>query len=284
MWTLVIAAIAAGTAFAMERAARRLALFRVDPGQARVVEVPEWVPPEWIAEARAAVASREPFSIFDGDAADRLRRELEALTWVRRAEEIDRALPRTLRLALTPREPVAVVEAAGAFVLVDEGGLVLPPGTFRAESLERLPRVTRWKGEFSSPAVGRPWNDESVQDGIAMALLLPEIAARVPGVKITTIDVTNSGGQVDARETEILLVASSNVKLKWGRAPRTGKFGELPVDAKLANLRLVESRFPGLRGLGVVNLRFDEPDVFDDKGQWVQRPMALAAPPQPAQR
>jgi hypothetical protein len=278
LWLLALVAGGAAALKFAHGAGEELPFFRVDARQAQVLAMPDWMPPEWIAEARAVMAARPAFSIFDDAAVNDLRRRLEGLTWVRRVDEKERALPRTVRLIVKPREPVAVVEADGAFVLTDEQGVVLPPATFRADQIEALPRVTRWRGSFAAPVVGKPWADESVFDGVAVALLLPDLTRRVPGVRIVKIDVTNSGGAVDARECEVLLVTSNNVKIKWGRAPRTGTFGELPVDQKLANLARVESHFAGLAGLSVVNLRFDEPDVFDIMGQWVQRPTAMAPP------
>jgi hypothetical protein len=113
---------------------------------------------------------------------------------------------------------------------------------------------------------------------VSVALTIPKFRAALPGVQIARIDVTNSGGKVDPRESELLLVTPQNVKIKWGRAPRTHVFGELTVEAKIENLARVDRKFPGLRGVSVVNLRFDEPDIFDDQGQWVQRPTAMAPP------
>jgi hypothetical protein len=264
----------------VNRAGHELPMFRVDAARAELLASPDWLPSEWLDEARGAIAAHGAFSIFSDAELAGIRADLESLPWVKGVHEVERALPRTVRLAVTPRSPVASVECGGSLVLVDEESIVLPVATFAADRIAAMPRIVRWRGEFSPPRIGQAWNDPAVQDGVSVALTIPKFRATLPGIQVAKIDVTNSGGKVDPRESELLLVTPQNVKIKWGRAPRTHVFGELPVEAKLENLARVDRKFPGLRGVSVVNLRYDEPDIFDDQGQWVQRPTAMAPPPE----
>lgn len=256
------------------RAGEELAVFRVEPARTRTLQWPTWVPSEWEAQAREIAAARTQFSVFDDAAVDALRAEYEALPWVKSVSAVERKLPRTIQLAVTPRAPVALVEAGGERLLVDEQGCVLPRGTFDGTVISLLSRITRRNAFAEVPSPGQVWNDEGVADGISVALTLPRLAHYAPGIQIVEIDVTNSQGRIDPQETEVLLVTSNGVKIKWGRAPRTARFGELSPDVKFANLAEVARQFPGLAGVSCINLRFDQADVFDAAGQWIPRPLA----------
>ncbi len=248
----------------------RLPMFTVDASRAQLAASPDWVPDEWRREAAAIPLLSGRFSLFDDAAVEAIEDDLESLPWVRRVSAAERHLPRTLRLAITPRRPVVLVATGGLERLVDEDSVVLPGGTFAPEILAALPRVTRRSAGSAPPGAGVRWDDEAIADGISVALSLKSLAEFAPGIEVTEIDVTNSGGLVDPRETEILLVTSTGARIKWGRAPRTTKFGEIPAETKFANLGHVARQWPGLAGVGCVNLRYDDVDVFDDQGRWIQ--------------
>lgn len=87
-----------------------------------------------------------------GDVADRVER----LSWVADAE-VERELPNSLRIAVTPRVPVAWVRAAdGTIALVDDRGVVLAGAPTSPSGLAELSGVTRVPalGGRISPAAG----------------------------------------------------------------------------------------------------------------------------------
>lgn len=258
------------------RAGRELPFFQVDAAQTAALQTPDWMPAEWVAEAQTIITNRPVFSIFDDATVQGICDELQKLPWVKSARESERGLPRTLRIAITPRTPVGIVESKGALVLVDGEGMVLPAGSFAPERLAPLPRIIKWKGDFTNPVVGAQWKEDAVMDGVSVAMLLPQLYFSTlkdiaPDFRIVNIDVANVDGVLDSREPEILLTTSSGARIKWGRAPRSIKFGEVPTETKFKNLVNVLREFPGLAGISVVNLRFDEPDLFDAQGQWIPR-------------
>ncbi|MBI3820707.1 MAG: hypothetical protein HY286_18615 [Planctomycetes bacterium] len=260
---------------------RELNFFKVDAAQSIPIQTPPWVPAEWVEEARARAAARECFSIFDDITIKELCADLKKLPWVKDVRELERGLPRTLRLSITPRAPVAVVETRDAILLVDADGVVLPPATFAADSIAALPRIVKWKGSFAQADTGGRWDDEGVQDGVSVAVLLPQLyftkLARVaPEFRVAKIDVANAGGEIDKREPEVFLTTSTGVRIKWGRAPRNEKYGEVPVDVKFNNLAIILKEYAGLNGVAVINLRYDEPDIFDAQGQWIPRPALVS--------
>jgi hypothetical protein len=259
------------------RAGRELAFFQVSAAETAPLAVPDWIPPEWTAEARAVISRHDGFSIFDDDAIAELCNDLKQLPWVRDVREAERGLPRTLKLAIAPRTPIALVETKNSLILVDAEGTVLPPAYFPASRLENLPRIVKWRGEFAEPDAGARWNDDAVLDGLSVSQRLPDLyfsklATFAPEFRISRIDVSNVGGVIDRKDSEILLVTTGGVRIKWGRAPRSAKFGELPVESKFKNLARILQDYPGLNGVGAINLRFDEADVFDAQGQWIPRP------------
>lgn len=74
-----------------------------------------------------------------------------------RTARLDRVLPRTLVIAVQPREPAAAVADEGRFMLVDEEGVCL---TWTGLPPEHLPTVRG--GEWGSLSVGRVLPDEQV--------------------------------------------------------------------------------------------------------------------------
>jgi len=110
---------------------------------------------ERTAEVRALVADDRGSSLLlldTGDVADRVKR----LSWVADAK-VERELPNSLRVAVTPRVPVAWVRAAdGSIVLVDDRGVVLADALTPPSGFAELSAVTRVPalGGRISPAAG----------------------------------------------------------------------------------------------------------------------------------
>src|SRR5262249_29799315 len=78
-------AVALLAAFYLARAATEAAraspTFFVDPSRVAVEEVPAWLPPEWIEEAKAALRGVRPFSIFDARGTEEAVAGLRPLGW-----------------------------------------------------------------------------------------------------------------------------------------------------------------------------------------------------------
>lgn len=248
-----------------------LPIFRVDAARALPLRFPEWIPEEWVADVRAVIARHAVFSIFNDEEVAGLRDDVAAMPWVKQVRVVRRELPRTLRLALEPRVPVALALYGERRLVLDADGVVLPPGTFADETIRALPRIVGLDpAAAAAPVTGQAWRDPAAADGVSVVCSLARLGYYAQDVRIEAVDVTNAGGRADPRETEILLVTAGGTRIKWGRSPRAARYGELAPDVKFANLGRVARAFPKLEGVSCVNLRFDRPDVFDAAGQWLR--------------
>ncbi len=140
-------------------------------------------------ERAAAVPTGDPLATVD---LDRIRARVEALAAVRSAD-VTRQWPDRVRISVTERVPVAVVEITGKLHGLDEDGVV-----FRdyAKAPVGLPRIETSAGTGS----------DALREGALVVAALPDdLAAKVDHVTVKTVD-------------EISLVLRSGRDVIWGSA------------------------------------------------------------------
>jgi cell division protein FtsQ len=132
---------------------------------------------------------------------DRIRTRVEALAGVRSAD-VSRKWPDQVRIDVTEREAVAVVDLGGSLHGMDENGVVFvdyakaPPG---------LPRVE------SSAGAGT----EALREGALVVAALPgDLAAQVDHVTVATVD-------------EISLALRDGRDVEWGSAEQSEQKAEV---------------------------------------------------------
>ena len=190
-------------------AARQTSLFAV-----RSLEV-EGASPAVARQVREVLEPLRGKSLVAVDGADVADR-LTALPWVE-SVRLDRSFPHTLRVAVTPEQPVAVLRRGAEAWLVSASGRVLEEGGARERT--RLPRI--WLPASAEPLVGG-----RVQDGAAVAVAALAPAAGTPflarvrfvrqGEETLTL-VLRSGIEVRLGDTSELLL-----KLEIARAILSG--------------------------------------------------------------
>ena len=214
---VALAGVTAALLLALYGLAARTPIFAV-----RTVEV-TGVPPALASEVREAAESMTGTSLvgLDGEA---LARRLEAIPAVR-SVEYDRAFPSTLRLAVEPERPLAVVRLPGGAWLVSEEARVL-----RAVELRSLPRLPRIRAEAgASIAPGDRMTLAAVRVPLGALSLVPPsfplrvLAARGDG---TTATLFLSGG------AELRLGSSESWRLGLRVAGRV--LAALPPDERAA--------------------------------------------------
>lgn len=266
-------ALALGLAFYLAReatdAAAQSPTFFVDPTRVALEEAPPWLPPEWAAEAEAALRDLPPYSIFDSRGTEEAERTLRGLKWVRSVEPAGRTFPRTSRIRLRVRRPVARIDTAAGSTLLDAEGLVFPmPAPEREAFLPPLPRLVATRGDFGeSPAPGLPWRDRRVRTGVAAAVEARVLVLRGGPSRVVAIDVTDADGKQGPLASPVVLLAEGGARILWGRPAAEKAFGELSTTAKLEALSRVEATYPALRGVREADLRFDRPVVVTDSAR-----------------
>jgi len=248
---LVVAA-AVGLFLARGRVAR-MPEYSVYPAQLRA-QAPPWA----AADLEGVTFPRECYSIFDASLTRDVAEAYVASPWVKAVRRVEKRFPNHLHVELDLREPAAFVRLPDASHAVDAEAVCLPLAYARWDHEQRpLPLIFGVKAEPPQP--GQRWTDP----GTLAALAVIHALATEPALlrQVHFLDVSNLDGVIDPQRSEVLLFTRRRVRIAWGRAPNTTRFGEPSVPCKLARLRRHLSRPAVLsEGASSIDLRFPEED------------------------
>jgi cell division protein FtsQ len=166
---------------------------------------------------------------------DQLRRQLESLSTVR-SVRMDRAFPHTLRLAVVPERPLAVVRRGPDAWLVSEHGRVIR----ELDRGRRNLRTNVWAGSDATLAVGGTVADAELRAVLDALRHVPDaFPARVSMARMEDDEVT----LVLAGGTELRLGERTALRLKLAVAARV--LGTLSADER-AELGYLDVTVPAL--------------------------------------
>jgi cell division protein FtsQ len=133
--------------------------------------------------ALAAVPADATLIRFPADGvAERVGRD----PWVE-AVSVSRVFPDAMRIRITERKPVALVDAGKVFWLIDAGGFVIAPRS--TEDTASLPVIRDVPG--LDPKAGRRSSSEPLLNAVkVLAGMSPEIVSTVSAISAATIDGT----------------------------------------------------------------------------------------------
>lgn len=225
--------------------------------------------PKWTGGAHAVDLDlgAESWNAFDEDAVARVGRAFERNPWVKRVTAVERAFPNKIRVRYEYRTPYVTVRTPEGWIAVDRERVRLP-GVWK----ERPPRVLDCDlaGLGVAPAAGQVWDDAALAVGIELAELVErEAVLAKAGVRV--IDVSNLGGRVHPKKSELAMLTEGGCVIFWGRPDSARRFGELPAERKIENLRLALESYPNLDGLQYVKVYFERPAVLEKDGRTTDR-------------
>lgn len=148
--------------------------FRFSPETIDLTEPTEWVPhgiAKQIAEAHPEWKDR---SLLEDNLVADLAAAFKKHTWIASVDRVEKTRQGRVKVDVTYRSPVAMVETPQGLVPIDADGVVLPPEDVRPSDRERLPRL---KGihTIATGMTGRKWPDPLVISGAKLcAALLPK--------------------------------------------------------------------------------------------------------------
>jgi len=231
--------------------------YQINPRKIVMLRKPDWAGDGIERTLRGAFPYREPVSIFESGLPENVGRIYAGNPWVARVRYVRKVFPNKLQVAVDLRRPMAAIEHRSRFYLVDREGVRLPGEYAEIPDLPfRIPPLLGVR--TPPPRAGTVWEGDDIQAGVALAATFGEhrVYDLLP---IMAIDVQNVGGRRDARESEVLVWAADMIPIEWGRSPAGEPFGELPVEKKLKNLRLVLMATQGLKGVSRVRVQNDHP-------------------------
>jgi hypothetical protein len=148
--------------------------YRFSPESIDLTEPTEWVPhgiAKQIAEEHPEWKDR---SLLEDSLVADLAAEFRKHTWIASVDRVEKTRQGRVKVIVTYRSPVAMVETSQGLVPVDASGVILPPEDVRPSDRERLPRLKGIR-TIATGMVGRKWPDPLVTSGAKLcAALLPK--------------------------------------------------------------------------------------------------------------
>jgi hypothetical protein len=218
-------------------------------------------PPEWIvADVRDQVVHSSGLdgrlSILDAGFVEAIKHAFALHPWVLSVDRIEKRFPPGVHVALTYRQPLAVIETArGELLPVDRDGRHLPADDVPLIRREYLPRAI---GIVGQPPVGQRWEDARVQGAIEIVGYLTEVWEPLHLKAITPRARPEIRGERQFFVYDI--VTDGGTRIIWGASPHAGAPGEAPFDVKLARLKSCVEQYGPLNSLkapGIVDVRSD---------------------------
>ncbi len=228
---------------AARNALARSPRFVVDPAAVEVM-----ARPAWLSDASAQAVAAELAVVLGGPASLLGREELagwaaqlqSGSAWVAAVEAVESRFPFQADVRVVLRRPVLALP--GGWLVTAEGHVVAgdPAG------VEPAPLFCRRE----TPDAG------ALECAAAAGDILP-LRAELDALGLEIAEVELGG------EGLVAFVTASGVRIEWGRSSRASAFSQfdLPPAGRLANLRDVLTRHPGLRGVAEVKLWYDRPQV-----------------------
>lgn len=249
-----------GIAVGFARYAKGLDTFVVNTADIKIMQRPDWLTPEIENEIKAPPGMPQRFSIFEENLAPTLAKLYERYPWVAKVEEVRKEYPNQVYVRFELRRPAARVQVGEFFHYVDQHGARLSEQYYNLNQGLGLPLIVGASRDVPLP--GESWPGGAVQAALEVTDILIKHNL-VEDLGLNVVDVSNFGAAQDERRSDIVFYQGyrtpAEVRVEWGRAPSTAKYGELAPETKIANLKTMTSRFPGLQGIKILKLQFDDP-------------------------
>jgi len=264
---LALAALASASHLREARtAAQDGPLTWVDPAEAVLGHVPEWVDPRWLERVRSELARTPPFDVTNVAFLVPLRASLAGLSFVERVERCELTTDGDLALELTLREPVACIQAQGDYLLVDDDGVVLegrwavPPRRSGAP----LP-VLAADPLFERARPGDWLVEPEHEDALDVALSLSEHLDAADRARLGPVVIDASRARLaSVDEPGVRLILAGEREALFGRSPASEEPGELAAGTKWRALVQALELFavdPVAHDWRLVDLRWDRPEI-----------------------
>lgn len=207
---------------------------------------PPWIHTDIKAEVLRSVSLDRPLSILDDDLTQRIHDAFPLHPWVASVTRVSKEYPARVKVELTYRRPVCMVEVPGGLFAVDAESVLLPSADFSPNEARRYPRLAK-VNSVPLGQVGMPWGDPRVAGGsrlaaelidvwsdLRLAQIVPSAAAADPNGEVFLYDIYTLEG----------------TRIVWGHAPGVAAEGELSVQDKLVRLKEYVAKNGSLDAVG----------------------------------
>lgn len=181
-------------------------------------------------------------SLLDPQLTEKASRAFVLCSWVKEVNRVEKRYPAKVRVDVTYRKPVAVVEVIDeatekeglACYFIDDASVLLPRSDFSEVDLAHYPRI-RIPGASRQGPPGAPWGDPRVEQA---ALIAGSIANHFVDWGIEAIELVPASESDFRSKGPFLyrLVTRRGLKVDFGRAPGFEDSAEPTVGEKIRRL------------------------------------------------
>ncbi len=217
----------------------------------------------WDELLSAAVAEAPPFSALDPQALGAVTARIAALPFVAFVGEPTVVWPSSFEVEVRLRAPVACVLQGDHYLAVAADGMLLPGEHASPPWVENgfLPVIGPNDGSFARARAGQVLGETRHVDALAVAVSMREhLGAReFETMGPPLVDATKAR-QTSAEVPGVLIQLQERRVVLFGRAPDSGKPGELPTENKWSSVTRA-LRELAQRDWQVLDVRWDVPAI-----------------------
>lgn len=238
--------------------------YSIDIESLNIANAPDWLIDEQLKEhVGSELNYTVQTSVFDDTLIPNLRLHYQRSPWVKRIILIERRLPNDLKIKLELRRPYLAIMRSSPrrddFYLIDKEFVRLP-GQYNSLPGMPMPLPIITGVKQSPPLAGQVWKDKGLNAALEVVAILEENEL-LEVLQAKRIDVANVNRRVRSKESEVVIWTHDKARIEWGRAPDTKQYGELSIEEKIKNLKLVLEVCPELRGIKYAKIQFDQPYI-----------------------
>jgi hypothetical protein len=220
--------------------------YLVAPTDVEIPPPPNWIRGDLRLEVFRMAGLEGPLHLVDEDLCARLAAAFALHPWVAKVHEVRKRYPAHVKVDLSYRQPLLVVETPGELLPVDRQGVLLPAEEFSPLEKARFPRLI---GLGTAPlgTAGEPWGDPRV---LGAAEIVDALGPAWNELKLDRIAASSKPISHTPEDYLYVLLTRGGTQIIWGRAPHIKAAGELTAAEKLRRLRTYVERHGTLEGRG----------------------------------
>lgn len=214
---------------------------------ARDVEItplPEWIHTDIRAQVFRDASLDGPLLILDEKLTERIANAFSLHAWVAKVHRVTKHHPARVKVELSYRRPVCMIQVPGGLLPVDVGGVLLPSSDFSPIEASRFPRLVGVETAPMGP-VGTRWGDGRVVGAAEIAAAFGEAWAPL---ELDRLEVSNASESPHGEQYTYELFTRHGTRILWGRAPGSNIPGAAPAADKVARLRQYAKEHGSLEG------------------------------------
>lgn len=225
--------------------------FQIPVNELKLGSPPAYLSKKTCQDIERLQLPKEYSNAFESRLIPSLAYTLEQMPWVDKVEELRLEYPNRIHFKLSLLDPSARVKVGPRSLAVASDGRRFPERYLAPKDspgARLLPELRGWQWRFD----GRPVLVQvlTLVDSLRSHGLLKRLG-------LVAIDIQNLKGRVDPRQSEVVLVTASGLRIDWGRLESSQGI-HFSFPQKLARLKDFLDRGPDLKTVQSVSFRWDE--------------------------